>query len=596
MSVSVVKKQGGDFLLAKSDVSDVYTVEFKSEEAGFIQESVKQFLSSEVHARLEEMESPKGIELTPQLLKQAGELGFLGLEVPEILGGIDLSFKDTLHFVEEICKGLSFSGAIGVQTSIGIAPILLYGSDYLKQKYLPSMMEGKLLSAFSLTEPNAGSDANAGKTRAIIDKASNVYVINGQKAWISNAGIADMFIVFAKIEDDRNLSAFVVEKSFGGITIGAEEKKMGLSGWSTCQVFFDDVRVPKENLLGIRNEGLKIALNTLNTGRMKLGVSGMSNSKVAIDCAVNYAKERHQFGKSISEFGAIQDKLAKMVVKTFALESLVYRAAHDIDTFRDMLSAKGAEYSVAKIDSLKEYRIECAITKVFGSEVQDFVVDEGLQIYGGMGYSAEAPMERLYRSARISRIYEGTNEINRLVIVKEFLKKGMKGELDIFTTFTTAMAEIETPLATIADTDILGQCEQCIENLKLLTIMTAVKSAQKFMQRMAEEQELSMHIADMIINVYALESAVLRIRKLQNEGKLQENAVHFDILQVLTFDTVNSIAQSAHEVIACFEEVEDSTTISKALEKYAWLPQRNIKKLRRNIAAHLIEKECYNFG
>ncbi|WAC02517.1 acyl-CoA dehydrogenase family protein [Lacinutrix neustonica] len=312
MEIAVPQTKGGEFLLQNTNTETLYSVEYRSEEAQMIQETVRQFLSNEIFSRLEVLETPEGMQLTPQLLKQCGTLGLLGLEVPETLGGSDLSLTNTLHFVEEMGKSYSFGGAIGLQTSIGISPIVHYGSSYIKEKYLPHMITGDLLSAFCLTEPNAGSDANSGKTRATMTAEGN-YVITGQKAWISNGGLAQLYIVFAKIEDDKNLSAFVVEKAFGGTTVGAEEQKMGLSGWSTTPLFFDKVLVPKENLLGERNQGFKIALNTLNTGRIKLGVSALGISKMTANYAVNYAIAREQFGQSISDFGAIKEKLAQYV-------------------------------------------------------------------------------------------------------------------------------------------------------------------------------------------------------------------------------------------------------------------------------------------
>ncbi len=583
----MLKKQGGTFLINDTDLATFYISELISEETKMMQEAGESFLANEIENRLEFMETKEAIAITPDLIKKCGELGFLGLEVSEKYGGIDLSFKDVLHFSVTISKGYSFTGALGVQTSIGIAPVYLYGSDYLKEKYLSKMISGELLSAFALTEPNAGSDANAGKTKAIIDNNGN-YIINGQKAWISNAGIADMFIVFAKIENDKNLSAFVIEKDFGGITIGPEEKKMGLFGWSTCQVFFENVKVPKEQLLGERNKGLKIALNTLNTGRIKLGASCIGVGKKAINHAVNYAKQREQFGKAISNFGAIQDKIGRMEAYVFANESTVFRLGNDIDLLRKELQNQGEPFSKAKINSLKEFSIESAIVKVYGSEIQDHIVDQAVQIYGGMGFSAESPVEGLYRGVRISRIYEGTNEINRLVIIKEFVKKGMKGELDIFSLFTQISSEL-TKVTEPYSEETITQYEQFVQNLKSLSILVSGTCLQRFMTQLEDEQEISMHISDLLINLYVIESTLLRIKKLKAESLLNED-IHFPLLKSISFDIYTKVSNTITELIGAFDSKKEASAILLAKDKFLKIPHYNIKEERRKVAKHIIDK------
>ena len=484
-------------------------------------------------------------------------------------------------------RGYSFTGALGVQTSIGIAPIFLYGTAYLKEKYLAKMIGGELLSAFALTEPNAGSDANAGKTKAVIDENGD-YIINGQKAWISNAGIADLFIVFAKIEDDKNLSAFVVEKDFGGITIGPEEKKMGFSGWSTCQVFFENVKVPKTQLLGERNKGLKIALNTLNTGRIKLGASCIGVGSKALTHAVDYAKQREQFGKSIASFGAIQDKIARMQAYLYANEAAVFRLGNDIDLLREQMQQEGNNFSEAKINSLKEFSIESAIVKVYGSEIQDYIVDQAVQIYGGMGFSAESPVEKLYRAVRISRIYEGTNEINRLVIIKEFVKKGMKGELDVFSLFTKIAEELEEELPNFT-TNVIDQYEGFVQSLKSISVFISGVCLQKFMAQLEEEQEIAMHISDLLINLYVLESTLLRVKKLKELNLLEED-YHYAILKTIGFDVFTKVSNTINELVVSFNSEKEVSTIIKAWDKYMKLPHANIKEERRKIAKRVISK------
>ncbi|WP_299715969.1 acyl-CoA dehydrogenase family protein [uncultured Tenacibaculum sp.] len=585
MNEILTPKRGGDFLLNDVKTEEYYIPELISEETKMMKDAGESFLDNEIESRLEFMETREAITETPKLLEKCGEYGFLGLEVSEAYGGLDLSFKDVLHFTVTMSRGYSFTGALGVQTSIGIAPIFLYGTSYLKEKYLTEMISGKLLSAFALTEPNAGSDANAGKTKATIDSDGN-YVINGQKAWISNAGIADLFIVFAKVEDDKNLSAFVVEKDFGGITIGPEEHKMGFSGWSTCQVFFENVKVPKEQLLGVRNKGLKIALNTLNTGRIKLGASCIGVGKKALFHAVDYAKQREQFGKSISSFGAIQDKIARMQAYIFANESAVFRLGNAIDELREEFQQEGKDFSEAKINSLKEFSIESAIVKVYGSEIQDYIVDQAVQIYGGMGFSAESPVEKLYRAVRISRIYEGTNEINRLVIIKEFVKKGMKGELDIFSRFTKIAEELEEDIADF-NNDAIDQYQEFVNRLKSIAVFISGVCLQKFMTQLEEEQEIAMHISDLLIQLYVLESTLSRIKKLKELHKLNEE-YHYAILKTIGFDVFTKVSNTINELIVSFDSEKDVITIIKAWDKYMKLPHANVKEERRKIANYIL--------
>ncbi|CAL2062945.1 acyl-CoA dehydrogenase family protein [Tenacibaculum sp. 190524A05c] len=586
MNTLELQTKGGTFLIQPTELSSFYIKELISEEAKMMHDAGTSFIKNEIENRLEFMETPEAIQVGPELIQKCGELGFLGLEVSEKYGGMDMSFKDVLHFTTTMSKGYSFTGALGVQTSIGIAPVFLYGSDFLKEKYLTKMIAGELLSAFALTEPNAGSDANSGKTKATLDAEGN-FSINGQKAWISNAGIADIFIVFAKIEDDKNLSAFVVEKDFGGITIGPEEKKMGFSGWSTCQVFFENVKVPKENLLGERNKGLKIGLNTLNTGRIKLGASCIGVGNKVIQHAKEYAKQREQFGKTISSFGAIKNKLARMSAYIFAIESAVFRLGNDIDILREELTTKGETFSNAKINSLKEFSIESAIVKVFGSEAQDFIIDQGIQIYGGMGFSADCPIEHLYRSLRISRIYEGTNEINRLVIIKEFVKKGMKGELDVMSAFSKVYAEINNDSVEYS-LNTLEKFQQFTDNLKSLAVFVSGICLQKFMQKLEEEQEISMHISDLLIQVYVLESTLLRIQKLQLENMLNEE-IHFANLNIIAFDVFAKISNSMNELIACFETEKEASSLILARNKYLRFPHVNVKEERRLLAGYILD-------
>lgn len=589
--------KGGEFLVKESDAASVFISEEFSEETRMIQQSCREFVETEVLSNIEEIDSHKNWGLPQQLLEKAADLGFLGLGVPEEYGGFEVPFATTLLLSEEVAKAQSFSLTIGVQTSIGIAPVLFYANAEQRAKYLPKMVTAELKTCYCLTEPDSGSDANAAKTKAIPTEDGKHYILNGQKMWITNAGFADMFIVFAKIEEDKNLSAFIVEKAFGGVSLGDEEQKMGIKGSSTRQVFFNDVKVPAENLLGERGNGFKMALNVLNTGRIKLGASAIGSSKQAIDHAIEYAKERKQFGTSIANFGAIKHKLGEMAARIYSLEASLYRTAHHIDLKKEELVAGGMDETQAKYKSVEEYAIECAIAKVVGSETQDFCVDEGLQIFGGMGFSEDAPMARLYRNSRINRIFEGTNEINRMLTVDMILKRALKGEIDLMTPAKAVASELTSipDFGSGNDDALLGEEKKVLRNLKKVIFMIAGAAVQKFMQTLDQEQELLMNLADMLMQVYTLESGLLKTEKMIAQNGEVAASLQLDMLRIFMHSAANIVNNAGKEALYSFAEGDELRMMLMGLKRFTKLEPFNMKAARRRIADKLIAEGKYCF-
>jgi alkylation response protein AidB-like acyl-CoA dehydrogenase len=481
MNTTVTKQSinGGEFLIKETAAQEIFIFEEFSEEQKMMAQACQDFIDTEIHPRIEDIDSMKNPELVPSIFHKAGELGLLGISVPEEFGGMGMSFNTSMLIADIIGGAGSFSTTYGAHTGIGTLPILYYGTEDQKSKYLPKLATGEWAACYCLTEPDAGSDANSGKTKATLTADGKHYLINGQKMWISNAGFADIFIVFAKIEDDKNLTAFIVEKGFGGITMNEEEKKMGIKGSSTRQVFFNDCKVPVENMLSERQNGFKIAVNILNIGRIKLGAGVLGGCRTVATYAVKYAGERKQFGVAINSFGAIKQKLAEMAVRTYACESLCYRAGQDIEDRMEAIASEGISDAEAKLKALEQFAIEAAIAKVHGSEVLDYVVDQGVQVYGGMGYSADAPMERAYRDARISRIYEGTNEINRMLMVGMLLKRAMKGEINLFEPAMAVSQELTSvpSFETIDTSELFAAEKEVIKKLKKVFLMVGGKAA-----------------------------------------------------------------------------------------------------------------------
>lgn len=589
--------RGGEFIIRETQANEIFIPEEFNEEQRMIQQQCKDFLEKEIFNRLDEIDSMKDPKLMPSLLDKAGELGLLGTSVPAEYGGFGMDFNTTMLVAEVIGGGHSVAVALSAHTGIGTLPIVYYGNEEQKKKYLPKLATGEYKAAYCLTEPDSGSDANSGKTKAVLTSDGKHYLINGQKMWITNGGFADVFIVFAKIDNDKNLSAFIVEKSFGGITMNEEEHKMGIKGSSTRQIFFNDCRVPVENLLSERENGFKIAVNILNIGRIKLGVAAIGGSKKTISIATNYAKERKQFGTAISNFGAIKHKIAEMATKVFASESACYRAGQNIDDTYNALVAGGSEPAKAKLKSLEEFAIECAILKVHGSEVLDFVVDEGVQIYGGMGFSAEGPMDRAYRDARINRIFEGTNEINRMLTIDMLMKRAMKGSIDLMNPAMAVQKELLAipDFGASEDEGIFAKEKKALSNLKKAGLMVAGAAVQKFMMKLSDEQEVLMNLADMLIEEYIAESTLLRVEKLIGLRGEKACEIQKEMALIYLHYAIEKAASSGRSAITAFAEGDELRLMLMGLKRFTKIDPYNLKDARRKVADFVIEKGEYPF-
>lgn len=591
--------RGGEFVVRESTWQSVFIPEDFSEEQNMMAQATTDFVEKEAVPQRERFEQ-KDYAWTAELMKKAGEQGLLGISVPEEYGGLGMGFNTSMLVCDRI-SGVSgsLSTAFGAHTGIGTLPILLYGNEAQRQKYLPKLATGEWMGAYCLTEPGAGSDANSGKTKAELSADGKSYKINGQKIWISNAGFADVFTVFARIEDDKYLTAFIVDKDTPGMSFGEEENKMGIRSSSTRQVFFNDCEIPVENLLGERNGGFKIAMNALNYGRIKLAVACLDAARRVTTLSVQYANERVQFGTPIAQFGAIQQKLADMATRTWVAESATYRAGQDVEENIQRLIEAGEEPSVAKLKGVEEYAIECALLKVLGSEVGSFVADEGVQIFGGMGYSADAPMEAAYRDVRIARIYEGTNEINRMHSVAMLLKKALKGELDLMSPAMAVAGELmEIPDFDSPDYSVLFTAEkEMLVKLKKAFLMVAGKAVEKYGMEIEAEQELLMSAADMMMEIYAAESALLRAEKLaQQRG---EEAVQQEIrmVQLYFHQAAEKIAQGGREAIYSFAEGDEQRMMLMGLKRFTKaINPVNVKNLRRSIAQVVIDNNQYAYA
>ena len=587
--------KGGEFLVKETNADDVFIPENWDEEQLMIAKTCQDFVEQKVVPVLDRIDAQEE-GLMVSLINQAGELGMLSISLPEEYGGFGKNLPTGMLVSEKTGPGASFSVAVSAHSGIGTLPILYYGNEAQKNKYIPKLATGEWKGAYCLTEPGAGSDANSGKTKATLSADGKYYSLNGQKMWITNAGFADVFTVFAKIDNDENLSAFIVEKGFEGFSLNPEEHKMGIKGSSTRQVFFNDCKVPVENLLSERGNGFKIAVNILNVGRIKLGGAALGAAKSVITNAIRYANEREQFGRPISKYGAIRYKLAEQAIRTYATESATYRASQNIEDATHGLIESGMDQGKAKLKGTEQFAIEAAIIKVHASETLDYVVDEGVQIYGGMGYSAEAPMDRAYRDSRINRIFEGTNEINRMLTVDMLLKRALKGELDLMGPAQKVAAELMSiPDFNLSEEDFFTTEKKYVSNFKKAVLLVAGAAVQKLMTKLSEEQEILMYLADMVIETYVSESILLRVEKLA--GQRGENNVNEqkDMMQVYIRDAADRIFKAGKEALNSFAEGDERKMMLVGLKRFTKTEEINTTAARRRVAAKLIGENRYCF-
>ena len=589
--------KGGEFLVKETKAEDVFIREEFGEEQMMMLSATVEFSEKEVKPHLMRFEN-KEYSLVEELMRKAGNLGLLAINVPEKYQGLGMGFNTGMLICEEISSlSGSIATAFGAHTGIGTLPILLYGNEEQKMYYLPKISSGEWMACYNLTEPDAGSDANSGKTKAVLTEDEKHYEITGQKIWISNAGFAHVFIVFARIENDKNITAFVFEKDkVEGLTLNPEEHKLGIRSSSTRQVFYNKVKVPTSAMLGKREEGFKIAMNALNVGRIKLGVAVTGASKRIINYAINYSNERKQFKTSISSFGAIQHKIAEMATKIYVADSANYRSGQNIENHIKRLEENGIDSQKAKLLGVQEYSIECAILKVFCSEVVQYVSDEAVQIYGGMGFSAESEVEAAYRDARISRIYEGTNEINRLLIVKMILKKGTTGEIDLMSSMKRVAKELLT-LPTFENTSkgLFTEEKKVLNNLKKAVLLVAGSVSEKLGNKIATEQEVMMNIADMIIETYVLESALLKTEKLVMKNGEKNTAEQIAMCINFQHQSAEKINKNGKEALYAISEGDEQKILLLGLKRFTKINASNLKENRRLIAKKLIETNKYCF-
>jgi alkylation response protein AidB-like acyl-CoA dehydrogenase len=595
MSASTEKTQtlkGAEWLIRESSPFETFIPEDFNEEQQMVKDMCAAFLDTEVLPvidRIDKMEPG----LMPSLIQKAGEQGLLGAAVPEEYGGLGKDFVTSTLVNEGLGGGFSFSVGVSAHTGIGTLPILYFGTPEQKKKYIPKLATGEWKGSYGLTEPNSGSDALGAKTTAKLTADGKYYLLNGQKCWITNGGFADVYTVFAKIDGDK-FSAFIVERGFEGFTQGPEEHKMGIKGSSTVQLYFQDCKVPAENLLGEVGKGHVIAFNILNIGRLKLAAAALGGAKRATTTCIEYAKTREQFKTPIANFGAIKHKLAEMAIRMWTSESALYRTTKWIDDKETGLAGEGKPFNEAVLGAAEEYAIECAILKVNGSEMLDFVVDEGVQIHGGNGYSDEYIISKAYRDSRINRIYEGTNEINRLLTVDMILKRAMKGRLDFMGPALAVSKELMSiPDFGSTDESAFAKEKKAIRNFKKAILMTAGAAAQKLMMKLENEQEILMNIADMTIDVFVAESSLLRAWKLADQRGEAAAAFELDIMRTFLYDAADRINKSGKDAINAFAEGDEQRMMLLGLKRFTKVDAFDSKSARRRIADRLINDNKY---
>jgi alkylation response protein AidB-like acyl-CoA dehydrogenase len=587
--------KSGEFLVREVESKDVFIPEEFNDEQKMIAQTCRDFIQTEVYPNMARIDTSDR-EFMKGLVKKAGELGLTGIAIPEEYGGFGQSFVTQMLSSEVIGSGYSFSVAFMAHCGIGTLPIMYYGNEEQRKKYVTKLATAEYIGAYCLTEPGAGSDANSGKTNAKLSADGKYYILNGQKMWITNAGFADIHTVFAKIDNDRVLSAFIVERNYPGVVINPDEHKLGIKGSSTAQIFYNDVKVPVENLVGARGEGYRIALSILHMGRMKLGANVLGGAKKAINDSVKYANERKQFGTFISSFGSIKHKLAEQVIKTFITESAIYRVSKDIDELMVEYKANGCDKGKASIDAISHFAVEDAILKVYGSEILDYVADEAVQIHGGMGYSAEMDVEKGYRDSRINRIFEGTNEINRILVTDTAMKRAMKGDYDLFGEAEKLFVNIDRlSNGKTANESYYQEKMRYIKNFKKAILLLIHAASKHFDKKFAQEQEVMNNIADMIMETYISESTALRVEKIESMKGVAGVALYKDILDVNVYDTADKVKKSAYDAIYSFATPADAVKIIKAIDTLTNVAGVNTKDARRRIANKLIEDNTYKF-
>lgn len=593
-STSTQKRfKGGEYLIKDQDANEIFIPEQFDEEQKMIADMARDFLATEVIPHLDRIDQQEE-GLMEKLLEKAGELGLLATSIPEQYEGFGKDFNTSLLMTEIVGAGHSFAVALAAHTGIGTLPILYFGNEEQKKKYLPKLASGQWKASYCLTEPGSGSDALAAKTKAVLTSDGKHYILNGQKMWITNAGFADVFVVFAQIDGDK-FTGFIVEKG-EGVSLGNEEHKMGIKGSSTRQVFFNDCKVPVENVLGEIGKGHLIAFNILNIGRIKLAAAALGAAKRTSTLAIQYAKERVQFKQPIANFGAIQYKIAEQAIRIYSVESAMYRAGQGIHEAEQEFIAQGKPMEQALLAAAQEFAIECAMLKVAGSEALDYVVDEGVQILGGYGFSADYPMDRAYRDSRINRIFEGTNEINRMLTMDMFLKKAMKGELDLMGPAMAVQKELMAiPEFGDAPEGLFAEEKKAIANMKKAALMLSGAAAQKYMDKLAFEQEILMNLADIAIDIYVAESMLKRTEKLVSLKGESAVAAQIEMTKIYVYDVADKVNVAGKNAINSMSDGDMQRMLLMGLKRYTKVASINTRDARRKVAAILIESGQYCF-